>query len=402
MNNAVEPKPPSDANQPLVDELPSSPHPKKHSVADRLSAPLIGAALLGFMAAGLWSSSAAILDGSLTLKQENLTWASFLDGRLTGEVNEELGKTALPEWTASVQRRMSWLLTGDLGERVRIGCPDWLFLTDELRLYPQREQNAAARAQNVIDLHRALAQRGISLIVAVVPDKSRIEGAQRCQLERSALLHERVNTWVHRLSSAHVPVVNLEAALSSVVAQGQDAFLRTDTHWNERGAQAAAQLLAKEILALQLPLTPQQETSISQQPAEPRPGDLVRLAGIDSLPIRLQPQPDMVAASRFSITTDHASSAAGDDLFGDTGLPNTVLLGTSYSRNSNFLPFLEHSLHSKIGDFSKDGGAFAGSAQAYFASAAFKDTPPRLIIWEIPERVLEEPWENNAVNLLTP
>ncbi|MEW5839027.1 MAG: cell division protein FtsQ [Pseudomonadota bacterium] len=399
MNSAVKPKHASQAQHSQSDELPSSPHPKRHTLADRLSAPLIGVALLAFMSAGLWSSASALFEGSLTLKDENLTWASFLDGRLTGEVNEQLGKTSLPEWAASAQRRLNWLILGDLGDRVRIGCPDWLFLSDELRLYPQREHNAAARAENVIDIHRVLQKRGIDLLVAVVPDKSRIEGAQRCQLKRSALLNERVASWVKRLEAAHVPVVNLESVLSSLVAQGQDAFLRTDTHWNERGAQAAAQEIAKAVANLKLAPTPPQESVITQQAAEPRSGDLIRLAGIERLPMHLQPKPDMVAASRFSVTQSGANASAGDDLFGDSGLPNTVLLGTSFSRNSNFVAFLEHSLHSKIGDFSRDGGAFAGAAQAYFASAAFKDTPPRLIIWEIPERVLEEAWENNAVTL---
>jgi alginate O-acetyltransferase complex protein AlgJ len=83
-----------------------------------------------------------------------------------------------------------------------------------------------------------------------------------------------------------------------------------------------------------------------------------------------------------------------DDLFGDAGLPNTALIGSSFSRNSNFVSFLEYSLHARIGNFALDGGGFSKSAQAYFASAAFKDTPPRLIVWEVPERVLEETWEN--------
>jgi alginate O-acetyltransferase complex protein AlgJ len=46
-------------------------------------------------------------------------------------------------------------------------------------------------------------------------------------------------------------------------------------------------------------------------------------------------------------------------------------------------------LDAKIGNFALDGGDFSGSAKAYFTSPAFKDTPPKLIIWEIPERVLE-------------
>jgi alginate O-acetyltransferase complex protein AlgJ len=78
-----------------------------------------------------------------------------------------------------------------------------------------------------------------------------------------------------------------------------------------------------------------------------------------------------------------------DDLFGDENLPNIVLIGTSFSRTSQFIPYLEMLLHSKIGNFALDGGDYSGSAKAYFSSPSFKDTPPKLIIWEIPERVIE-------------
>ena len=41
--------------------------------------------------------------------------------------------------------------------------------------------------------------------------------------------------------------------------------------------------------------------------------------------------------------------------------------------------------------FARDGGNFWGSAGAYFSSDAFEQTPPRLIVWEIPERTLQLP-----------
>jgi alginate O-acetyltransferase complex protein AlgJ len=53
------------------------------------------------------------------------------------------------------------------------------------------------------------------------------------------------------------------------------------------------------------------------------------------------------------------------------------------------VPFLEYVLKSNIANFAKKGGDFAGSVNAYLKSAAFKETPPRLVIWEIPERMIE-------------
>src|SRR5690606_40020665 len=70
--------------------------------------------------------------------------------------------------------------------------------------------------------------------------------------------------------------------------------------------------------------------------------DLVRLAGLDWLPLWLQPEVELVAVSVFT-ALDETAGMSEDDLFGDSQLPNMALIGTSFSRHSNFVPFLERS-----------------------------------------------------------
>src|SRR5690606_10724961 len=118
--------------------------------------------------------------------------------------------------------------------------------------------------------------------------------------------------------------------------------------------------------------------------------DLVRLAGLDWLPLWLQPEVELVAVSVFT-ALDETAGMSEDDLFGDSQLPNMALIGTSFSRHSNFVPFLEQALGTSLGNFAKDGGEFSGAAKDYFASPAFTQTPPQLVIWEIPERDLQTP-----------
>jgi len=77
------------------------------------------------------------------------------------------------------------------------------------------------------------------------------------------------------------------------------------------------------------------------------------------------------------------------------GAPNVALIGTSFSRNSNFVAFLEQALGASLGNFAKDGGEFSGAARDYFASPAFRETPPQLLIWEIPERDLQSPYKDD-------
>lgn len=365
--------------------LPPSPAPQPPSATQVRLAPLAGLVFALFLAVGLGSCGWALLSDRLSLWPERLDRHALLEGELTHHIAKELAKAPLPEAAARLERGASWLLLGDTGPRVRQGCPGWLFLAEELEVHRQAAANAQARAQTVMALQRALAARHVRLLVAVVPDKSRIAADQLCGLRRPAAFASRIADWTRLLAAAQVPVVDLTAPLTPL---GSAAFLRTDTHWNEAGAAAAAAALAAEVKALPFQATPAREFARTLLPPAPRPGDLVRLAGLDWLPPRLQPAPEVL---RLTQVDSRAAATASDDLFGDGDLPNLAVIGTSFSRNSNFLPFLEQALGASVGRFAKDGGHFAGAARDYFQSQAFRQTPPQLLVWEIPERDLQSP-----------
>ena len=152
--------------------------------------------------------------------------------------------------------------------------------------------------------------------------------------------------------------------------------------------------IGEKIHGLGVEATPKREFAVSQQAPAVRPGDLVRLAGLDWLPAQYQPPQERVAASQIDEQAPEADSAGDslDDLFGDDNLPNVALIGTSFSRNSSFAGFLQRALGAPVGNFARDGGEFSGAAKAYFASPAFAQTPPKLVLWEIPERDLQTPY----------
>lgn len=365
--------------------LPPSSAPQPPSASSVRLAPLAGVVFALFLAIGLLSCAWALLTDRLSLWPEQVDRHALLEGELTHHIAKELAKAPLPEAVARLERGASWLLLGDSGPRVRQGCPGWLFLAEELEVPRHAAANARARAQTVIELRRQLAARHVQLLVAVVPDKSRIAADQLCGLRRPAAFAGRVADWSRMLSAARVPVLDLTTALTPL---GSAAFLRTDTHWNEAGAEAAARALALRIQALPFQASPARAFARTLLAPAPRPGDLVRLAGLDWLPPGLQPAPEVL---RLSQVDSRAGAGASDDLFGDGDLPNVAVIGTSFSRNSNFLPFLEQALGASVGRFAKDGGHFAGAARDYFASPAFRQTPPQLLVWEIPERDLQSP-----------
>ncbi len=298
--------------------------------------------------------------------------------RFTKLLNQHfvLGKTF-----NQIESGIQWNLTGDLGPGARAGCGDWLFLADELETYPDRAKSAGFRASVVQLVNQNLKKRGIKLLVVVVPDKTRIEHAHLCGLNRSRLFAGRIVSWLDAVKS--VATLDLTSTLESV--QG-DRYYHTDTHWNEAGANAAAEAVANRLSELKWLSIKPGSIVVLNQVRSARPGDLVHLAGLDGLPGLLRPKVEMAEVSRIAPVR-----VASDDLFGDAGLPTIALMGTSYSRNSNFVPFLEHHLGEPVANVARDGGDFSGAATAFFASNTFRTDPPRIIVWEIPERVIESP-----------
>ena len=355
-----------------------------------------GAALAVVLCAGLISCGWLVYAGKIDWLPASWTRDDALHGELTHQLAKQLSNAWLPDQAAKLERAGSWLLLGDTGPRVRTGCPGWLFLAEELQVNRHAQANAQTKRAAVLAIRQALAQRGIGLLVAVVPDKSRIAASALCGLTRPAELNARAAQWVSELNQDGVAAIDLAPVLAPL---GASAYLHTDTHWNETGANAAAQAIAARITAAGVQATPQQAYSAQPGKLAQRPGDLVHLAGLDWLPLRWQPTPESVAATVFTeaAATGQGATAKGgddlDDLLGDSQLPNVALIGTSFSRNSNFVGFLQMALGAKIGSFAKDGGKFSGSARDYFANPAFTQTPPKLVVWEIPERDLQTPYE---------
>lgn len=356
----------------------------------RLS-PLAGVVMLVFLLTGLaFCLWAIIISQKVELMPEQVSWEAFRDGELTQRIGRELVEVPIARRAADLERAASWLLLGDTGPRVRQGCPHWLFLADEMTIHAQADENARARAEKVRAINAWLAERDIRLLVALVPDKSRIAAERLCGLERSYALAGRVARWQRWVAEAGVSVVDLTLTLQPL---GSAAYLRTDTHWSEQGAAAAAQQIAAAVEKLGIAPTPVRQWSRAEGQEHIRSGDLVRLAGLDWLPLWLQPEVEPVAVSVFT-ALDETAGMSEDDLFGDSQLPNMALIGTSFSRHSNFVPFLEQALGTSLGNFAKDGGEFSGAAKDYFASPAFTQTPPQLVIWEIPERDLQTPLDD--------
>jgi len=368
-----------------------------------------GAVFLAMLLAGAVSAAWSVATGRI----EATAWArqQIMQGEAARELADELAKAPFPSALADAERAVSWLIAGSLGPRVREGCGQWLFLVDELAVHPEGALNARRRLEAVARVRDRLRRQGIELVVATVPDKSRVQSEQLCGIYRPASSADRLGDWEKGLAQHGVRHASLLLPLAALERQGrEEPFLRTDTHWTEAGAETAAQAVAQAVGKSGVELTPRQRYAMRQGEVEDRMGDLVRLAGIAWLPPALLPLPDRVAAMRFSVMPAAAGGAASaaaakaeagrngaamdeaaDDLFGDANLPSVALIGTSYSGTSSFSSYLEAALGTPVPSFAQDGGDFWLAAKTYLTGRDFRETPPRLVVWEIPERVLQMP-----------
>lgn len=351
--------------------------------AARLGRPT--ALVLGLvLAVGLASSVAAVLSE----KGRALLAGSSLTGLLNGEATSKLARLLNEDLIggrelATAARAVDWVLTGDIGPQVRRGCGNWLFLREELDVHRDGAVALSRRVAMAATVQRLLAARGIHLVVAITPDKSRVKSDALCHVSRPESLAGRFDAFAAGLAAAGIDTVDLRAALAGAAEGG---YYRTDTHWSEAGARAAARAIARHLEAGHLAPARGAEVPVVAGEVKERVGDLIRLAGLDGVSSPLRPAGDMVATSTIILP-----AIVADDLFGDMAGPPVAVIGSSYSRTANFIGFLAAELAAPIADMAREGAGFAGAAIPYFADGAFTATPPRVVIWEIPERILDAP-----------
>ena len=375
---------------------------------DRKVSPLAGVCFALFIVFGLFSTIYATSFGKLNLFPSGLSWSPFLKGDVSQAFALALADAPVPSSAARIERGISWVVAGDLGPRVRRGAPEWLFLGDELTVHAQPQYNAAQRKADVLKVQKTLSAKGIKLLVIVVPDKSRIEATQLGVLHRPARFAQRASQWVGELKLAGVEAFDLTDTLALFKQKQAAAFLKSDSHWTEQGAEAAALAVSAEVRRLKIVASPAQALVIDQRSEINRPGDLIRLAGVDWLLDALQPGQDVAQETHFKVdvqakntlgvVSTSATNSQTDDLFGDADLPNVVVIGTSFSRTSNFVSFIEKDFRAKVANLSRSGGDFSGAMNVYLSSVAFKKTPPKLVIWEIPERVLQQKVTKDSIH----
>jgi alginate O-acetyltransferase complex protein AlgJ len=268
-------------------------------------------------------------------------------------------------------------------EGVLIGEEDWLYTTEEFLYYPDGAEEIANKLRLIKNVRELLEVRDIELIVALVPAKARVYEEHLGRLRLPEHSRARYEAFRARLLAEGIAAPDLAAPLQEAKDAGE-VFLRTDTHWTPLGARAAAQVLrdAAEGLGLEL-----DRGEFTLRPAgEARYfGDLLNFLPLGNLQERLGPAPDIVARYELEEIESDLESA----LFGDLSLP-VVLVGTSYSAGEawRFDEALQEALGLSVLNVALEGQGPMIPMLRYLQDPAFAESPPEMIIWEMPERYL--------------
>lgn len=334
-----------------------------------------------------------VVAGAVEMALASVHWPDFAlpqgvqalrEGRTTQALEKALERY-MPQRDALITfaNALRWRLTGGANEQVRLGRGDWIFLTEELQYASAGEARQQQRTALLRDAAQALAAKGVTLVVALVPDKARLH-ADLVVGGYPDYAQARYAQALSQLREGGVAVADTLAALQQAQREGE-VYYRTDTHWNQRGAQAAARSVAEVVapMVAQQPRTRFVTAAATAQPSE-RVGDLLRLMGLQDAPAFWRPAPDQ---ERTETTTEQASAQDGASLFGDATVP-VVLTGTSYSLRGNFHGYLQQALGVKVLNVARDGGGLLQASEKYLHDDAFLQTPPTVLVWEVPERFL--------------
>jgi alginate O-acetyltransferase complex protein AlgJ len=265
---------------------------------------------------------------------------------------------------------------------VRIGKEGWLFLTDELRFEVGGAAHMQARLKLFGEAAHALDRQGVKLVVALVPDKTRLYSQHLANGRYPDYNRTRYQDAIAGLRSNGAMTVDLLKPLTLAALQG-DVYYRSDTHWNQTGAQVAAKEVSLAISKLGLEFEKTAFSTTSSGAETERAGDLIHLMGLDGTPKALRPRPDM----ETPVVTRLSSVDSSKGLFGEIVVP-IVLTGTSYSLRGNFHGFLQQELSVKVLNTAKDGGGLLQAGTSYLNDNAFLSAKPKVLVWEVPERFL--------------
>ena len=348
------------------------------------------ASMLLLMGLGLFLMVQALRDGAFRHAAPT-SIGEVTDGEWTHAIEDELErKVLIREPAIHLLNAFSYWLFGEARSGALVGTDGWLFSREEFEWSAQSEGNLEAAFAAITRGVSALHERGIKVALAFVPAKADI---YQVQLGRYSLPQTAANLYPWVLQTAATTGADIVPDLSTDLraARSQaDVFLHTDTHWSVFGAgRAAASLCALGTPVIENKLT----FSTSPQAPNAHRGDLLNFLELGRFSFLVPVQTDLIAPVVAAREIDAADPLAS--LFGSSE-PAAIdigLVGTSYSANPlwSFGDQIKIACQSDLVAYATDGDGPFEPMRSYLEALAKPDVVlPKLVIWEIPVRYLDD------------
>lgn len=230
---------------------------------------------------------------------------------------------------------------------------------------------------------KALQDKGITLIVAIIPPKGIVmpenmpdDVASYVEFDAPKAL-QSYKDMIAQMRAAGVNFVGVDSFDSE-----KPFFLRADQHWSQAGTDRMAKAIADYVKTLPVyqELPKQKFETVIKGPFSYQgkyTEALRKICGVTTAN-----ENDVQA-----VTSPAQVQANASDLFDDKPVPKVVLVGTSNSKreyDSNFDGALKQYLETDVVNDAIAGVGYDDPFLIYLSSPEFKTNPPKLIVWEIP------------------
>lgn len=295
---------------------------------------------------------------------------------------------------------LEYAIFGTGRKGVIVGDAGWLFTDEEFEKQPGSPEELRRKIRYVVDVRDFLESRDVRLVVALIPSKSRIYGNYLGKHAFPSYKQDIYSSFEEALTDNDVVVVDLlQTFLDS--DERDTLFLRTDTHWTPEGAKKAASAIAKSVRR-DFPRLEMERTRFHtvRKGGDLHKGDLLRYVSVGDLGEWLGLKADTLGMyETVPESSENTDGTAEESLFGDVSIPVT-LVGTSYSANPlwNFEGFLKESLGTDVLNAAEEGrGPFLPVEKYLTEDDSFQTSPPKVLVWEIPERYLTFAYDLKAL-----
>ncbi|MBU6234412.1 MAG: hypothetical protein KGQ41_01090, partial [Alphaproteobacteria bacterium] len=274
---------------------------------------------------------------------------------------------------------------------VVIGENGWLFTNEEFIQYPGAKKQIQTKVDFIKQVKDILEAHNIKLVVALVPAKARVYEDQLGTYKYPEYNRSNYQIFRKAMKDLGIPVTDIYWLMNEKKDEDFSLFLKTDTHWSLAGARMAARLVANTVNESYPNLLQNKSTyTVDFGELSAHDGDLLRYVPLGKWADKFDIEHDYIKKVIVEASDAQKKEESADDLFGDAAVPEVTLVGTSYSANPKwaFADFLKENLGTEVLNAADEGMGPFETMKKYLHNDAFKKTPPKLLVWEIPERFL--------------